>query len=107
MNYFDLIREKFGIILPISGGSGRNIDDPLLINHVNKFSAVFLEYDYLKYMAKCRNIEYQRTRQVLLFHNERIIDLLYITITEGNASYEENYYFDISESYRKDDEKND
>jgi hypothetical protein len=104
MNIRDLIKNDFSVDLPIKGGQGNSIDDPVIIERVSPINDyVGTEYAFLKYIGIGRGIEWKTIEQQLLTHNGREIDKIKIEtkqITETEIITQiENYYFDITECF--------
>lgn len=96
-----LIKKDFGVELPISGGLGNSIDNPIVIHRTELNDYVDTEYFILKCLGIGRRIKWKMINQALLSHNNKDIDrikieTIEITETEIITSIE-NYYFDISE----------
>lgn len=93
------IKEKFN--LPISGGDGKTIETPIIIDH-NENNYVRLEYFIISKILEINdNVSYERSNQKLLKFNDRTIDNLKFKITDKKNStvkYEE-FYFDITKVY--------
>ncbi len=98
----ELIKNDFGVDLPIKGGMGNSIDNPIIIEKsgfINDYVAT--EYAVLKYLGLGRRIEWKTLGQQLLTHNNRTIDKIKIETKEATEeeiiTQIENYYFDITE----------
>lgn len=93
------IKKDFGVDLPIIGGSGQSIDDPILIDpECEDWSTV--EYSYIKYVNAALNRKYSVTQTTLIEHKDRQIDQIKIEI-EGNSENYYNYYFDVTDQMPK------
>lgn len=93
------IKKDFGVDLPIIGGSGQSIDDPILIDPEYKdWSTV--EYSFIKYANTAQNRNYKVVLTTLLEHNGKQIDQIRIEI-EGNSENYYNYYFDVTDHMPK------
>jgi len=104
MTIREMLKEDFGVDLPIKGGSGNSIDNPvILIKTEGPNAYVDVEYAYLKYLGLGRSIEWKTLSQELVFHGDRKIDKLRIE-TKQHTDTEiitqiEAYYFDITEVF--------
>lgn len=103
MNIRELLIEDFGIDLPISGGLGNSIDDPVIIERTGNNDYAGIEHTFLKYIGLGRGIEWKLIQQELLEDNGRTLDKIKIetkqlTSTEVITQVE-NYYFDITDCY--------
>jgi hypothetical protein len=79
MNVRDLIKNDFGVDLPIKGGIGNSIDDPVIVEQVSPINDyVGTEYAYLKYIGIGRGIEWETVAQQLLTHSGRKMDKIKI-----------------------------
>tara|TARA_X000000368_G_C22834712_1_gene624969 strand:- start:433 stop:729 length:297 start_codon:yes stop_codon:yes gene_type:complete len=94
-----VIKEKFN--LPISGGEGKSIDSPIIIDD-NVKNYVELEYFIISKLTIINdNFVYERSNQKLLKYKDRKIDYLKFKIIKKKTSsikYEE-FYFDITNVY--------
>lgn len=102
MNIRELLKKDFGVDLPIKGGPGNSVDNPVLIEKqegLNNYVGV--EHEYLRLIGLGRKIEWKKIGQELLQHNGRMIDKMKIETKETTPTeiitQIENYYFDISE----------
>lgn len=56
----DSIKNDFGVVLSIKGGTGNSIDDPVIIELVKPITDyVGAEYAYLKYIGIGRGIDWK------------------------------------------------
>ncbi len=101
MNLRQLLREDFDIDLPIRGGNGNSIDNPIIIERTEINHYVGTEYTILELLGIGRGIEWKMVSQHLMQHNDRSIDKLKIETVETTETeiitQIENYYFDITE----------
>ena len=95
----DDIQKFFGILLPISGGQGGSIDDPIVIE-VENGMGVSVEYDVLKYIYTLSGKRFTFVGQSTLEKDGKYIDKLQVQI-EGEPDNYRNLYFDISRFYGK------
>ena len=105
INLKELLKKDFGVDLPISGGVGNSIDNPIVI-HLAKFNDyVGTEYSVLECIGKGRGIEWKIVEQGLLSHRDKKIDKVKIETIEltvdSKITQIENYYFDITECFGK------
>lgn len=105
MNIREQIRKDFGVDLPVKGGSGISIEDPLEIELTEINDYIGAEYAFLKYLGLGRGIEWRVIEQALLYHNDKKIDKIVIETKEFTEdeiiTQTENYYFDITECFNK------
>lgn len=108
MDFRAIIKQNFGVDLPIKSGYGSGFDTAVVLQPElpdNDYAAT--EQAYLKYMALLRNIEWKIISQSLQTHEGKIFDVMKIeTIEKIGKETEpcmETHYFDISEcwAYRK------
>ena len=101
MTLKELLKSDFGVDLPISGGFGNSIDNPIILHRTDLNDYVGTESFILKCLGKGRKIEWKLLGQELLNQNERNVDKIKIE-TKQSTNNEiitqiENYYFDITE----------
>jgi hypothetical protein len=104
MSIRELINKDFGVDLPIEGGNGNSIDNPvIIIKEGNLNDPVGVEYAYLKYLGLGRRIAWKTLDQELLFHEDRKIDKIRIETKETTdaeiITQIEVYYFDITKVF--------
>ena len=104
MNIREQIKKDFGVDLPIKGGIGNSIDNPIILEKQNQvYDFVATEYAYLKFLGIGRGIIWQPIKQKMILHNDRRIDKITIktveTTDEEIVTQIENYYFDITECW--------
>ena len=104
MNVREMLKEDFGVDLPIKGGFGNSIDNPVILikeGQLNDYVAV--EYSYLKYIGFGRRITWETLGQELITHGDRKIDKIKIKTRQptetGLITQVENYYFDITDVF--------
>jgi len=96
-----LLDGDFGVDLPISGGTGNSIDNPIIIHRstINDYTGT--EYFILKCLGIGRKITWKVLNQALQVYNGKKIDKIKIETIQstenGNITQIENYYFDITE----------
>ncbi len=96
-----LLKTDFGVDLPIRGGSGNSIDNPVIIEKIALNDYVGTEYAFLKYIGRGRRISWKPIGNVLMTHNGRKIDKIRMQFLGMPAGQDkiENYYFDITECF--------
>jgi hypothetical protein len=103
MTLKELLKKDFQVELPISGGTGNSIDNPIIIHRVGINDYTGTEHFILDCLGKGRRIKWRILGQELLFHENKKIDKIKIQ-TQQVAGTEiitqvENYYFDITECF--------
>lgn len=103
MTLKELLKEDFEVELPISGGFGNSIDNPIIIHRTEINDYVGTEHLILKCLGKGRRIEWKILGQELLNDNSKQIDKIKIE-TKETTEFElitqiENYYFDITDCF--------
>ena len=106
----ELLKKDFGVDLPISGGTGNSINNPIVIHKTTGTNDyVGTEYTILKCIGIGRNIRWKTLRQELLTHNNKKMDKIKIEITDATegetVTHIENYYFDITECFDAEDKE--
>ena len=103
MTLKDLLEQDFGRPLPISGGDGNSIDNPIIIHKTPMNDYVGVEYYILKCLGIGRRIKLKMLGQMLLEHDGKKIDQIKIETEELTETQVittvENYYFDITECF--------
>lgn len=96
-----MLQQDFGIDLPISGGSGRTLDNPIIMERRGINDYVGTERMLLTYLMKKREVEWIWKKQAFLMHGDRKLDEITIQTmditTEGATVQLEQYYFDITD----------
>ncbi|RPD38378.1 hypothetical protein [Chitinophaga barathri] len=91
----------FNVSLPISGGSGETIDEPIIISITGCALFVEVQYHVLELIWKSRGLPWEVHKQNLIEHQDRTIDKLVIKtreVSEDHISYRyENFFFDITD----------
>lgn len=89
------IKKDFGVDLPISGGTGSSVDDPVIIDPKHKdWSDV--EYSFIKYVNQALGRSWKLVEQTRIEYNGRNIDQLKLEIDGDDKNYC-NYYFDVTD----------
>ena len=92
-----MLKRDFGVDLPISGGTGNSLENAVVIEPHNPPDCVAVEYLYLKYIGLGRMIKWNTIGQEPITSGEKGFDKITIEIIQdGQATHNENYYFDIS-----------
>lgn len=103
MTLKEILIDKFGIDLPISGGFGHSIEHPVIIHRTEINDHIDTEYTIFDLLAKSRNADWKLNLQELIYHHDRIIDKLTILIFHSSCGEDhpelEEYYFDITECF--------
>lgn len=103
MDLRSMLKKDFGVDLPISGGSGNAITNPIVVHRQEPNDYVGVEYAILKFLGIGRGISWQMLTQELTHHNDRVIDKIRVETVRLTAEEEvrtvEAYYFDITECY--------
>jgi hypothetical protein len=100
----ELLKSDFGVDLPISGGFGNSIDNPIIIHSTDLNDYVGTEKLILNCLGKGREIEWRILKQEILSHSEKKFDKIKIETIQTTDSeiitQIENYYFDITDCVR-------
>ncbi len=89
------IKKDFGVDLPILGGDGQSIDNPIIIDPKCKdWSSV--EYSYVKLINQALGRSWKVVNTSLIEHNGHKIDQLKLAI-DGDDENFYNYYFDVTD----------
>ena len=101
MSFRKTIKNKFGVNLPIKGGDGTSIEDPIIIDKTQNYSYVGLEKICINYACLLIGMEWIMEKQELIEHEGIYIDVLKIKLSHQD-NFEHNYihtifYFDISD----------
>lgn len=94
-----LLKQDFKVDLPISGGTGNAITNPIVLHRQVPNDYVGVEYAILKFLGIGRGISWQMVDQKLTHHEDRVIDKIRIEVTSKEYTRTEAYYFDITECY--------
>lgn len=109
MTLKELLKNDFGVELPISGGTGNSIDNAIIIHLEGMNDYVGTEYTILRCIGIGRRIEWETLGQQLMSHNNKKIDKIKIETKQTTDSeiitQVENYYFDISECFGTEDKR--
>lgn len=94
-NLQSTLQKFFHVSLPISGGDGQSIDDPIIINAGE--NPVPLEYQIIDYINQMGNKTWMMEKQELIKKDGRSIDKVSIVLEDDPRNYH-NYYFDITQT---------
>lgn len=101
MSWKQLLFKNFGINLPISGGMGNSILNPIVIHKTDSNDYVSIEYSTITHICKLRNAKWETIGQKLITENGKTVDNIQIKIQESNQENDnseiENFYFDFTE----------
>lgn len=92
------LKQIFDVDLPISGGSGQNIDD-LIVIEVEK-DGVKIEYQIIGFIQQLGGKSWKMEKQELIPKDGRWIDKISIVLDDDLDHYH-NFYFDITRFYGK------
>ena len=92
-----LIQERFGKELEISGGFGASVEDAIRIDAGYPFG-VDLEYTVLKFIHAMIEKNWQLEKPELREVDGRYFDVMYV-VTEDDPDNYHKYYFDITKPY--------
>lgn len=92
------LKQIFDVDLPISGGSGQNIDDPIVIEVEN--DGVKIEYQIIGFIQKLGGKSWKMAKTELIPKDGRWIDKISIVLDDDPDHYH-NFYFDITRFYGK------
>ncbi|MGO9021221.1 MAG: hypothetical protein ACLQVJ_23020 [Syntrophobacteraceae bacterium] len=98
-----MLLRDFGVDLPISGGRGNSLDNPVVLEFKVPNDYVSIEHAYQKYLGLGRRIEWRVIKQELIERRERYYDKIKIETvqTDGDRIIRqiENFYFDITDCF--------
>ena len=99
MDFRGLIKEVFGVDLPIRNGFGSSFETAVVIKlDLPDNYYVRTQREYLNYMAIFRKIEWKKISQALVEHHGRTYDIIEIETRKKNGKKLtlETHYFDIT-----------
>lgn len=117
-NLRELFNKVFDVDLPISGGFGQSIDDPIVIHTDNSTVGVKIEYQIIGFLQELAGKTWRRSQQTLIRTGEKSFDKVSILLEEplvpcfmmdnvspsdkesvamDIAPMQQDYYFDITE----------
>ena len=94
--------ERFGLDLPISGGIGDSVDNPIVVLETEEFDYIETEYTYLENWCILQEKDYKFIKQALIEKGDKRIDRMTIETDEEKGTLED-FYFDITEGFYKND----
>ncbi|MGA3086329.1 MAG: hypothetical protein ABSE95_16290 [Thermodesulfobacteriota bacterium] len=98
-----MLNKIFGVEvdLPIAGGFGNSIDEPVFIESKTGGNYRQVEGDYLNYICMCRHMKWELVQHDLISVGERRIEKVKIktqdTTSKKIITKVEDYYFDITD----------
>ncbi len=96
-----MLKRDFGVDLPISGGIGNSLADPIIIESPAGEDYQLIETEYLKYICLGRGVKWEFLKRESVESEGRNIDKVKIktqeTTQEEVVTQIENYYFDVTE----------
>ncbi len=98
------VKEQFGVDLPIAGGSGSSLDDPILILPTRDY--VQVEWRCLTYLFLSRGLTFKLKDQGVTDYKGRKIERVKVETRIFNAEQHvqetvtETYCFDISDCWQ-------
>ncbi len=96
MDIKEMIASIFHVDLPISGGNGQNVDDPIVIEAEK--NGIDIENQIIGYIQQLGGKTWKKEKQELISKEDRWIDKISIVLADDPEHYH-NYYFDITKSY--------
>lgn len=90
------IKKFFDVDLPISGGDGQSIDDPIIIYCDGNPAP--MEYRIIGYIQELGNKAWSVGKQELIKQEGKSIDKVSIVLEDDPENYH-NYYFDITQPF--------
>lgn len=94
------IKTVSGEDLPISGGTGQSIEDPIVINVDKGEDGVAIEYRVIRFIHQFSGETWRLKKQALMQRGDKYIDKMSIVSGSDQENYI-NYYFDITQFYLK------
>ncbi len=96
-----MLKGDFGVDLPILGGSGNSVNDPVILeSHVGSDYRQ-VESDYLKYVCMGRKVNWTLLQRESIDSSDRRVEKVKIKTQETTPreviTQIENYYFDITD----------
>lgn len=98
----DIVKYRYGIDLPIHGGSGRDIDDPIFLEITKDNNIIAIEKAVLICLGVINDYDWQPISQTLHLVDNKKVDQIDIQIFEDNDLYSyriEKYYFEITKCF--------
>ncbi|MBP9864218.1 hypothetical protein KBC54_02090 [Patescibacteria group bacterium] len=94
----NVFKRVFDLDLPISGGDGQSVEDPIIIDADE--GPVALEYQIIELIHQLGGKKYTFEGQSLISRGDRKIDKLSIVLDE-DQEHIRSYYFDITKSFSR------
>lgn len=98
----DIVKEEYGIDLPIHGGQGKDIEDPIVVELTEKNNIIGIEYTVLIFLGVINDYDWQPISQTLHLLDNKKVDQIDIQISDDNdpESFRiEKIYFEITECF--------
>ena len=92
----EVFQKVFHVDLPISGGNGQSIDDPIVIEAEK--DCVALENQIIGFIKQLGGKTFKIEKQELISKEDCRIDKISIVLVDDPENYH-NYYFDITKSF--------
>lgn len=100
MSIQNILKTTFNLDLPISGGDGHSISEPIIVGFDPNQYYIDMEYDILRFLFIWRGVRGRTIQQKLHLFDEKKIDELTIEITdEPDKTHIETFFMDVSEPY--------
>lgn len=101
MDFRTIIKQNFGVDLPISSGFGSDFTTAVVVlPTAPNFAYADIESDYLKYMGLLRNIEWKIISKTLINNGGKTFDVVKVETKEiagkNNSICTEINYFDVT-----------
>lgn len=99
MRLGELIKQEFGVEIPIQPGTGNSLEEPFLLLRTTINNYVSTEYGLIKYYNLLRNVSYEFVGQRYLVHTGRHIDVIKVKETDNETLNESigEYFFDFTD----------
>jgi|GEM_PF-1419769 len=91
-----VLKEMFGLALPVSGGNGQRIDDAMVVHVKDRDRAEKIEEQILACIHKLGNKEWQIERTQIMEHKGRRIRKVSVVLRDDPDHYR-NFYFDVTD----------
>lgn len=100
MSIQNILKTTFNLDLPISGGDGHSISEPIIVGFDPNQYYIDMEYDILRFLFIWRGVKWRRISQKLHLPDKRKIDEITVEIQDApNNFFNETYFFDVSYPY--------
>ncbi len=95
-NLKDRLKKDFDVDLDISGGNGKSLADPIIINQSIR-DCVGAEYYIVQLIFQAMGKEWKTVKQTIVTAADKKIDQLTIEVTDVDGEkHQTDFYFDIS-----------